>query len=135
MGWNRQILFKMKNKLAYLLSFLCFSLLFSCAGDPKTEAEDLAKQWCKCNQRLVPLHQKLKEAESPQQRQTALDSMHSLVAQNMQCLGGEKKWVEKDQQMTDAQKDQFLKTLRRVKEEQCPEVFLVIAELEEAIKQ
>jgi hypothetical protein len=127
------------DKMPYKLSFFLLAVLLfinlSCTDDPKKEATTLAKKWCTCNEDLVDLHQQLKEAESPEQRQSALDEMHKLVAQNMQCLGGESKWVQKDQQMSDAQKDQFLKTFRQVKEEECPEVFRVIAELEEAIKQ
>ncbi len=124
----------MKSANTIFSLILLLLLVQSCQQDPKKEAEALAQQWCSCNQGLIPLHQKLEAAQTPQDRQTVLDSMHSLVVQNMQCLGGESKWVKKDQQMNSIQKDKFLKTFRRVKEEVCPEVFQVIAALEAAIE-
>lgn len=125
----------MNTKQALISLIFCFPLfLLSCQEDPKKLAEQLAQTWCDCNKDLVPLYESLEQAESPQQRTTALDSMHLVAAQNMECLGGEKKWEEKDRQMTDNQKDLFLKTFRRSKEEACPDIFRVISELEKDIK-
>lgn len=125
----------MNTKQLPILLIIFFPLiLVSCQEDPEKLAEQLSETWCDCNKGLIPLYESLEQAESPQQRTTVLDSMHQVAAQNMECLGGEKKWVEKDQQMTDIQKDLFLKTFRRSKEETCPEVFRVISALEEDIK-
>lgn len=96
--------------------------------------ESLAKQWCTCNKALVPLQYNLEKATTPGQRQSVLDSMRLLTAEVMQCMGGESAIVKLDQEMSDAEKDDFNKTFRRVREETCPEVFQAISKMEESLK-
>ena len=48
-------------------------------------------------------------------------------------MGGESEIVKLDQEMTDADKDEFNKTFRRVREETCPEVFQAISNMENSL--
>ncbi len=120
----------MKNLASIIFSMLLF--LGSCQNSVKI-GEEKALKWCECNQAIVPLVQKLEEAQSPGQRQSILDSLRQVVAEVSLCMGGDA-FARLDKEMSDAEKNNFNKTFRRVSEEHCPNVFQALDKMEQGLQ-